>query len=686
MSCKKPTVFISYNQESGDAIADQLQNRLEKIADVIRDKISIPDWGSIKDFMKSIRRQDLVIMIITAKYLTSPACMFEVVEAMKDENWNEHTMFVVADDATDIYTPSNWLYYFKYWEKEEYALNDTIESVGDPAKSIKLAEKLRNIKEIELSLIDFLSHIADAKNPNINEAVEKIYQRVNKTLLKTENLKEIPDYGYTDEQSDPETLFCLGRYYDVGEGKKKNYKKAAYYYKQAAKLGHIRAQCCLGVMYKEGLGIKISNEKAMYWFQEAANQGDACGQYLLGNEILRQNKEIEVKSLKAIEWYQKAAKQGYIPAQSALGKMYASGRGVKQDYEKASYWFQKRYHLTRQAAEQGDSDAQFRLGLMYKVGGIGLKRNVCLAAEWCQKAARQGHSDAQTFLGKLYLRGEGVNQNYNEAVKWYEKACAQGNINALLCLGDMYAKGEGVEKNYLNAKKHYNAAKELIVKAAGLGAVWAQNLLAHFYESGRIEETDYDKAIYWYEKAAAQDSVSAMQSLCRIYKSNGKNNYEMVMKWNQQAISLGSDSAMMNLANMHKRGLGVEQSYDMAIFWYQQAAERGNPVALMTLGTILEEGIGAEPNIKKAIALYTNYAYRGSNYARWRLGYLHEHGLGAAQNDGEAANWYRKAAEHGYMRAQRSLAYMYVNGKGVCKNIEKAINWYQKAANGVYDL
>ena len=38
MSCKKPTVFISYNQESGDAIADQLQNRLEKIADVIRDK------------------------------------------------------------------------------------------------------------------------------------------------------------------------------------------------------------------------------------------------------------------------------------------------------------------------------------------------------------------------------------------------------------------------------------------------------------------------------------------------------------------------------------------------------------------------------------------------------------------------------------------------------------------------
>lgn len=87
---KKPTVFISYNQKSGDAIADQIQNRLASIAHIARDKTSIHDWGSIKDFMRSIRNQDLVVMIITAEYLESSGCMFEVVEAMKDDGFERY--------------------------------------------------------------------------------------------------------------------------------------------------------------------------------------------------------------------------------------------------------------------------------------------------------------------------------------------------------------------------------------------------------------------------------------------------------------------------------------------------------------------------------------------------------------------------------------------------------------------
>ena len=38
-----------------------------------------------------------------------------------------------------------------------------------------------------------------------------------------------------------------------------------------------------------------------------------------------------------------AAEQGDAEAQVSLGKIYAKGQGVQQDYAKAVYWFQKAF-------------------------------------------------------------------------------------------------------------------------------------------------------------------------------------------------------------------------------------------------------------------------------------------------------------------------------------------------------
>ena len=53
----------------------------------------------------------------------------------------------------------------------------------------------------------------------------------------------------------------------------------------------------------------------------------------------------------AVFWFQKAADQGNADAQYSLGVAYAKGLGVEQDYRQAIYWL-------RQAAEQGDPDAK----------------------------------------------------------------------------------------------------------------------------------------------------------------------------------------------------------------------------------------------------------------------------------------------------------------------------------------
>jgi uncharacterized protein len=61
-------------------------------------------------------------------------------------------------------------------------------------------------------------------------------------------------------------------------------------------------------------------------------------------------------------WYRKAAEQGNANAQNKLGLMYAFGIGTPKDGAQSLFWYRK-------AAEQGDASAQFAIGLMYYDGG-----------------------------------------------------------------------------------------------------------------------------------------------------------------------------------------------------------------------------------------------------------------------------------------------------------------------------
>jgi len=82
-----------------------------------------------------------------------------------------------------------------------------------------------------------------------------------------------------------------------------------------------------------------------------------------------------------VKWYQKAAEQENAQAQNALGWMYAQGKGVKQDYNKAVALYKK-------SSEQGYARAQANLGWMYDEGN-GVKQDYEIAIRWYQKAATQ---------------------------------------------------------------------------------------------------------------------------------------------------------------------------------------------------------------------------------------------------------------------------------------------------------
>jgi len=103
--------------------------------------------------------------------------------------------------------------------------------------------------------------------------------------------------------------------------------------------------------------------------------------------------------------------------------MFRDGLGATRDYQQSENWYNK-------AAEQGNADAQYNLGLMY-YSGQGVTQDYKQAANWFIKAAGQGYADAQYNLGLMYYSGHGVIQDDKTAYTWLSVAAINGTPEAI---------------------------------------------------------------------------------------------------------------------------------------------------------------------------------------------------------------------------------------------------------------
>jgi uncharacterized protein len=79
--------------------------------------------------------------------------------------------------------------------------------------------------------------------------------------------------------------------------------------------------------------------------------------------------------------------------------------------------FDRRAHGVSSLARHGDAHAQTTLGFMYATGR-GVPQNFELAVDWYRRAADQGDPTAQYLLGLMYDKGQGVSQDWILAHKW----------------------------------------------------------------------------------------------------------------------------------------------------------------------------------------------------------------------------------------------------------------------------
>ena len=134
------------------------------------------------------------------------------------------------------------------------------------------------------------------------------------------------------------------------------------------------------------------------------------------------------------------------------------------------------------------------------------KNNFKKAAHYYKKAASKGNSEAQYKLGLMYY----FEQDYAKAKTLFEKAVAQNNYHAQEYLGNLYWYGFGVKKDIAKAEYWLKKAGENAAGDANEIAKHTYNHIATFY---LFIMKDKAQAKYWLEKEAEAGSYSAKKFL-----------------------------------------------------------------------------------------------------------------------------------------------------------------------------
>lgn len=146
-----------------------------------------------------------------------------------------------------------------------------------------------------------------------------------------------------------------------------------------------------------------------------------------------------------------AAEQGDPDAQYILGMSYYYGEDVVQDKQVGIYWLQK-------SAEQNHALAQFNLAHFYFRDHSKVDKSEAL--DLLKKAAEQNLPEAQYYLYTIYSNDYYfiTTKNIPEAITWLRKSAENGYVEAQLKLASHYYKGIGVSKNETEGRRWYSKA------------------------------------------------------------------------------------------------------------------------------------------------------------------------------------------------------------------------------------
>ena len=266
--------------------------------------------------------------------------------------------------------------------------------------------------------------------------------------------KAIEIWSQDELRANPDAQFGLGVLYIRGMGIQQNMEKGVEFYKRAARLGHASAQFNLGLAYFTERGVKYSPGKAKLWWEKAAIQGHAGAQYNLA-AILWSGKGVGKDQASAMHWFRKAVHNGSVPAISFLRKLYQpmqqvlvenikeinnreTSRSIPLIEEMGMYKLAKQamqegshdqaFKYWQPLAKDGHAESQYQVAVLYEQG-LGVDQNLEEAIDWYRSAAEKGEPNAQFRIG-LYHINESDDANPSLGLYWIQSAADNDNLQA----------------------------------------------------------------------------------------------------------------------------------------------------------------------------------------------------------------------------------------------------------------
>lgn len=242
----------------------------------------------------------------------------------------------------------------------------------------------------------------------------------------------------------------------------------------------------------------------------------------------------------AVDWYERAIELDHLESMKSLALMYATGRGIKQNRQRANQLYRKLLPKLRVAAADGDISAMRTLAYMLE-NGLGVPQRRSAAIGWYKQAANSGDIASMRNLSTIYDLGVYIPRDTKESIRWLEQAADNGDAVSMYELGKRHEYGNGVTANR-------------------------------------------DQAIHWYQTAASfgdNDAQKALRRLgqrpsypLRLYTASGDKQYSFIR---YQGVSID-----LECFNLKQKCIALDAIKRARAGEYKvPKASRGSPVYLM---------------------------------------------------------------------------------------------------------
>ncbi|WP_110688064.1 tetratricopeptide repeat protein [Salinicola aestuarinus] len=180
-------------------------------------------------------------------------------------------------------------------------------------------------------------------------------------------------------------------------------------------------------------------------------------------------------------------------------------------------------------SQGGDGESSYTLAMAYFRGSKGLDKNIRRACDLFDRAYEQGYKPGGFYAGLMYFNGYGVDEDVEKGIRMMSEAGEAGYLKAQVELAKIY-----------------------------------------YFSRGHAEVKDYEKAAYWFSKAA----------------------------------NSGDGLSMLNLSQLYLNGRGLEEDQEKAFYWINKAVDEEAATSFGVAGDFYAQGIGTDKDLVRAYMMY----------------------------------------------------------------------------------